>query len=100
MSSPRERQLRRCFISVRSGPEAVADKKGGGVRGGFLVMVGFISLGIGASMYYGELGFGSLTKGSSAVQQSGSPWAYLPIGLGVLLMISGLVLAILDRRAA
>jgi hypothetical protein len=34
------------------------------------------------------------------VQQSGSAWAYLPIGLGVVLMISGLVLAVLDRRAA
>jgi len=48
--------------------------------------------------YYGELGFGSLTK-SGAVQQSGSAWAYLPIGLGVVLMVSGFVLAILDRRA-
>ena len=78
----------------------MADKKGGGgVRGGFLVIVGFIFLGIGASLYYGELGFGSLTK-SSAAQQSGSPWAYFPIGLGVVLMVSGIVLAILDRRAA
>lgn len=78
----------------------MADKKGGGVRGGFLVIAGFISLGIGASLYYGELGFGSLTKSSGAVQQSGNPWAYLPIGLGVVLMVSGLALAILDRRAA
>jgi uncharacterized membrane protein YecN with MAPEG domain len=77
----------------------VADKNGGGVRGGFLVIAGFISLGIGASLYYGELGFGSLTK-SGAVQQSGNAWAYLPIGLGVVLMVSGLALAILDRRAA
>jgi hypothetical protein len=78
----------------------VTDKQGGGVRGGFLVIAGFISLGIGASLYYGELGFGSLTKSSGAAQQSGSPWAYLPIGFGVVLMISGLVLAILDRRRA
>lgn len=78
----------------------MADKKGGGVRGGFLVIVGFIFLGIGASLYYGELGFGSLTKSGAAAQQPGSPWAYLPIGLGVVLTISGLVLAILDRRAA
>jgi len=77
----------------------MADKKGGGVRGGFLVIVGFISLGIGASVYYGELGFGSLTK-SGAVQQSGSAWGYVPIGLGIALMVSGLALAILDRRAA
>jgi hypothetical protein len=76
----------------------MADKSGSAVRGGFLVIAGFISLGIGASLYYGELGFGSLTK-SGAVQQSGSAWAYLPIGLGVVLMVSGLVLAILDRRA-
>jgi hypothetical protein len=76
----------------------MADNRGGGVRGGFLVIVGFIVLGIGASLYYGELGFGSLTK-SGAVQQSGSAWAYLPIGLGVVLMVSGFVLAILDRRA-
>jgi hypothetical protein len=81
------------------GPKALTDKKGDGVRGGFLVIAGFILLGIGASLYYGELGFGSLTK-TTAVQQSGSAWAYLPIGLGVVLMISGLVLAILDRRAA
>ena len=77
----------------------MGDKSGGGVRGGFLVIAGFISLGIGASLYYGEMGFGSLTKSSGAAQ-SGSPWAYIPIGLGVVLMISGLVLAILDRRAA
>jgi len=76
----------------------MADNKGGGVRGGFLVIVGFIFLGIGASLYYGELGFGSLTK-SGAVQQSGSAWAYLPIGLGVVMMASGFALAILDRRA-
>jgi hypothetical protein len=77
----------------------MADRKGGGVRGGFLVIAGFISIGIGASLYYGELGFGSLTKSSTA-QQSGNTWAYLPVGLGVVLMIAGLVLAILDRRAA
>jgi len=76
----------------------MAGKKGGGVRGGFLVIAGFISIGIGASLYYGELGLGSLTK-NSATQQSGTELGYLPIGLGVLLMIAGFVLAILDRRA-
>jgi|GEM_PF-6568550 len=77
----------------------MAGKTGGAVRGGFLVIVGFICLGIGASLYYGELGFGSLTK-SGAVQQSGSAWAYLPLELGVVLMVAGLVLAVLDRRSA
>jgi hypothetical protein len=77
----------------------MADKNGGNVRGGFLVIAGFIFLGIGASVYYGELGFGSLTK-SGAAHESGSAWGYLPIGLGVSLMVVGLVLAILDRRAA
>lgn len=77
----------------------MADKIGGGVRGGFLVIAGFISVGIGASLYYGELGLGSLTK-NSAAQQPGSAWGYVPIGLGVVLMVAGLVVAILDRRAA
>jgi hypothetical protein len=77
----------------------MAAKKSGGVRGGFLVIVGLISIGIGASLYYGELGFGSLTK-SGAAQQSGTVWGFIPVGLGVALMVAGLVLAILDRRAA
>jgi len=77
----------------------MADKTGGAVRGGFLVIVGFIFLGLGASLYYGELNFGSLTK-SGAAQQSGSPWAYLPLALGVVLMVVGLILAVLDRRKA
>ncbi|HVB96064.1 MAG TPA: hypothetical protein VND41_05635 [Nitrososphaerales archaeon] len=77
----------------------MADKKSGGVRGGFLVIAGFIAIGIGGSLYYGELGFGSMTK-SSATQQSGSAWAFLPVGLGIALMIAGLVLAALDRRGA
>ena len=77
----------------------MADTAGGAVRGGFLVIAGFICLGIGASLYYGELGFGSLTKSGTA-HQSGSPWAYIPLGLGVVLMVAGLILAVLDRRAA
>lgn len=77
----------------------MAAKPGGSVRGGFLVILGFICVGIGASLYYGELGFGSLTK-SGAAQQPGNAWAYLPIGLGAVLVIAGLVLAMLDRRAA
>ena len=77
----------------------MAAKPGGSVRGGFLVILGFICVGIGASLYYGELGFGSLTK-NGAAQQSGSSWGYLPVGLGVVLMIAGLVIAVLDRRAA
>jgi hypothetical protein len=76
----------------------MADRPGGNVRGGFLVIAGFVCVGIGASLYYGELGFGSLTK-SGAAHQSGSAWGYLPIGLGVVLMVAGLVVAILDRRA-
>lgn len=75
---------------------AMADKTGG-ARGGFLVIAGFISIGIGASLYYGELGVGSLTK-SNTVQQSGNAWAYLPIGFGILLMVAGLALVIIDRR--
>ncbi len=78
---------------------SVADKKEGGVRSIFLIIAGLIFIGIGASLYYGELGFGSLTKNSVA-QQSADPWAYIPVGLGATLMTVGLVLAILDRRAA
>jgi hypothetical protein len=77
----------------------MAGEKGGGVRGGFLALAGFVCVGIGASLYYGELGFGSLTK-SGASGQSGSAWAYLPVGFGVLLIIAGLVLTVLDRRRA
>ena len=77
----------------------MANKTGSAVRGGFIVIAGFICVGIGASLYYGELGFGSLTKSGTA-QQSGNAWAYLPLGLGVVLMAAGLVLAVLDRRAA
>jgi hypothetical protein len=76
----------------------MADRSGDPVRGGFLVVAGFICVGIGASLYYGELGFGSLTK-SGTTHQTGSAWAYLPLGLGVVLMIVGLALAVLDRRA-
>lgn len=77
----------------------MADKKGGGFRSVFLIIVGFICIGIGASLYYGELGIGSLTN-HGVRQQLGNPLAYLPIGLGVFLMIAGFVLAMLDRRAA
>jgi len=77
----------------------MADKKSGGVRGGFLIIVGFIVVGVGASLYYGELGFGSLTN-HNVGQQTGNTLAYLPIGLGVILMIAGFALAIADRRAA
>jgi len=77
----------------------MADTAGSAVRGGFLVIAGFICLGIGASLYYGEMGFGSLTK-SGTVHQSGSAWAYIPLGLGVALMVAGLILAVLDRRSA
>jgi hypothetical protein len=68
-------------------------------QGGFLALAGLVCVGIEASLYYWELGFGSLTK-SGASGQSGSAWAYLPVGFGVLLLIAGLVLTILDRRAA
>ena len=77
----------------------MADKNSVGARSVFLVIVGFILIGIGASLYYGELGFGSLTK-SNAAQQSGNALAYIPVGFGVVLMIVGLVSAINDRRAA
>jgi hypothetical protein len=80
-------------------PAAVAAKKGSGVRGLFLTILGLIFIGVGASLYYGELGVGSLTKNGVA-QQPGDASAYLPIGLGVVLMIAGVVLAIFDRRAA
>lgn len=76
----------------------MARKTDGTVRGGFLVIVGFICLGIGASLYYGELGLGSLTK-SGTVYHSGNAWAYLPLGIGAALMAAGLGLAVLDRRA-
>jgi hypothetical protein len=68
------------------------------VRGGFLVILGFVFVGIGASLYYGELGVGSLTK--SGVGQQSNPLAFLPIGLGVILMIAGFALAVVDRRAS
>jgi hypothetical protein len=76
----------------------VAEKKASGVRAVFLIIFGFIFIGIGASLYYGELGFGSLTN-HGVGQQSANPSAYLPIGLGVVLMVAGFVLAIFDRRA-
>jgi len=76
----------------------VADKKASGVRAVFLIIFGFIFIGIGASLFYGELGFGTLTN-HTVGQQSGNTLAYLPIGLGVVLMIAGFVLAIFDRRA-
>lgn len=75
----------------------MADKKVSSVRGGFLVILGFISIGIGASIYYGEFGGASLTK-SNNVQHFGNTWAYLPVGLGIAMMIAGLALAIIDRR--
>lgn len=75
----------------------MAGKKGA-VRGGFLIILGFVSVGIGASLYYGELGLGSLTN--SNVGHQSNPLAFLPIALGVLLMIAGLALAIVDSRAA
>jgi hypothetical protein len=80
-----------------SWPAAVAAKKGG-VRGLFLTILGLVFIGIGASLYYGELGVGSLTKND--VAQPGDAWAFLPIGLGVVLMIAGFAFAIFDRRAA
>jgi hypothetical protein len=76
----------------------MADRPGDAVRGGFLVVAGFVCVGIGASLYYGELGFGSLTKSGTA-HQTGSAWGYLPLGLGVVLMIVGLAIVVLDRRA-
>jgi hypothetical protein len=86
-----------CFISVGRLPAATAGERGGS-QGGFLALAGLVCVGIEASLYYWELGFGSLTK-SGASGQSGSAWAYLPVGFGVLLLTAGLVLTILDRRA-
>ena len=67
-------------------------------RAAFLVLLGFVLIGIGASVYYGSLDLGSLTKTSGSEQPGvGSSWAYLPIGLGVLLIVGGIVRGVLDR---
>ena len=63
-----------------------------------MIILGFVFVGIGASIYYGELGLGSLTK-SGTVQQSGDAWGYLPVGLGVALMVLGFLITVLDHRA-
>jgi NADH:ubiquinone oxidoreductase subunit 2 (subunit N) len=75
----------------------MADRKDGGVRGLFLIILGLISIGIGASLYYGELGVGSLTN-NSAGQQSANPLGYLPIGLGAVLIVAGFAFAVSNRR--
>jgi len=84
------------FVSDRA---SIEGRGGGRVRGIFLLLVGFVFVGIGASLYYGALDLGSLTK-NGATQQTGSPLAFLPAGLGVVLIAAGISLAILDRRAA
>jgi hypothetical protein len=87
----------RFFIFGGLSPEAVADKKGGRVRGLFLVLLGLVSIGVGGALYYGNMDLGSLTKNGVA-QPVGNTWAYLPEGLGVLLIVAGIALAMLDRR--
>jgi hypothetical protein len=70
-----------------------------GFRGLALVLLGFIFLGIGGSLLYGDADLGrSLTRSSSGT--AGSVFGYVPIALGVVLMIVGIVLLIIDRRAA
>lgn len=91
--------LERCFISTKGWPVAMAKDKGAKVRGPFLLIAGFIFVGVGAALYYGELGSASLTK-SGAPLQSANAWGYLPAGLGVALMVTGILFAILDRRVA
>lgn len=75
----------------------MADKDGG-VKGVFLVLVGFVVIGIGAALYFGDLDFGSLTK-NNLTQPVGNSLASIPVGLGALLIIIGLVVAVGERRA-
>lgn len=70
----------------------------GGVKGVFLVLVGFVIIGIGAALYFGDLDFGSLTK-NNLNQPVGNSWASILVGLGGLLIIIGLVVAVSERRA-
>ncbi len=64
----------------------------------FLMLLGLILIGLGASLYTGSLDLGSLTKTASGSQQTGSPWAYVPVGFGALIIVVGAVLAVRDRR--
>ena len=70
----------------------------GRVRGAFLALLGFVVIGLGGSLYYGDLDFGSLTK-SSSTMPVGSTWAFLPIGIGVALVVVGIVVLVYDRRS-
>lgn len=76
----------------------MAAQKAGPARGAFVVFLGFISLGIGGALYYGDLDLGSLTK-NGVTQPMGNGWAYLPVGLGVILIIAGIALAAGGRMA-
>jgi hypothetical protein len=69
-----------------------------GFRGLALVLLGFIILGIGASLLFGDADLGSLTRGSNG--SAGNVFGYVPMALGVVLIIVGLVLLVIDRRAA
>jgi hypothetical protein len=64
------------------------------------VLLGFVLIGIGASVYYGSLDLGSLTKATGTQQPGrGGSIALVPVGLGVLLMVVGVALGVVDRRA-
>jgi hypothetical protein len=69
-----------------------------GFRGLALVLLGFIFLGIGGSVLYGDADLGSLTRGSNG--SVGNVFGYVPMALGVVLIVVGLVLLVIDRRAA
>jgi hypothetical protein len=70
-----------------------------GFRGLALVLLGFIVLGIGGSLLFGDADLGSLTRGGSN-GSAGNVFGYVPMALGVVLIIVGLVLLVIDRRAA
>lgn len=72
-------------------------QKPGRVRGVFLALVGLILLGIGGALYFGDLDMGSVTR-NGTVQPVGNGWAFLPVGLGVTLVVVGIAVAVLDRR--
>jgi hypothetical protein len=86
----------RKLVSFVTDGSTTSGEKAGRVRGLFLILLGFIVLGLGASMYYGALDLGSLTQ--SGTPTAGSALAIVPEVLGAVLIVGGLVISILDRR--
>lgn len=71
-------------------------RKNARTRGALIVLFGLVLVGIGASLHFGSLDLGSLTKSGNS-EPVGSGWYYVPLGLGVLMILGGLLLAALNR---